>query len=207
MVDIYFIIALVVAITVHEFSHAWMANYLGDPTAKYRGRVTLNPLKHLDPFGTIMLFLVGLGWGKPVPVNPNNLKNVKRDSAWISLAGPLSNILTAVIVAFPYKYLVMHEGAPWIVLTLQAVFDLSLLLAIFNLLPLPPLDGSKIIGVFVPRRWERHYQNFLHDGVKWFIAVILVDSFVFSNMFGFSALWMVIGTVYQLMAGLILIGT
>ncbi len=207
MVDIYFIIALVVAITVHEFSHAWMANYLGDPTAKYQGRVTLNPLKHLDVFGTIMLFLVGLGWGKPVPVNPRNLKNLKRDSALVSLAGPLSNILVAIVVAFPYKYLVMNEGAEWIVLTLQAVFDLNLLLAIFNLLPLPPLDGSKIIGVFVPRRLERMYQNFLHDGIKWFIAVILVDSFIFGRMFGFSILWVIIGTVYQLLAGLILIGT
>lgn len=207
MVDIYFIAALVVAITVHEFSHAWMANYLGDPTAKYHGRVSLNPLKHLDVFGTIMLFLVGLGWGKPVPVNPNNLKSPKRDSSLVSLAGPASNILVAILVAIPYKYLVMNGGAEWVVRLLQAVFDLNLLLAIFNLLPLPPLDGSKIIGVLVPRRYERIYANFLHDGIKWFIAVILVDSFVFSRMLGFSVVWMIVGTVYQLLAGLILIGT
>ncbi len=207
MLDLNFIIALVVAITVHEFSHAWMANYLGDPTAKYHGRVTLNPLKHLDLFGTIMLFLVGLGWGKPVPVNPNNLKSPKRDSALVSLAGPASNILVAIVIALPYKYLVINGGSDAIIFLLQAVFDLNLILAIFNLLPLPPLDGSKILGFFIPRRFERGYRNFLHDGIKWFIAVILIDSFVFQRMLGFSILWMIIGTAYQLLASVILLGT
>ncbi|MBT5016273.1 site-2 protease family protein [Candidatus Peregrinibacteria bacterium] len=207
MIDLNFIIALVVAITVHEFAHAWMANYLGDPTAKYHGRVTLNPLKHLDVFGTIMLFVVGLGWGKPVPVNPNNFKSVRRDSALVSFAGPASNILTAIVIALPYKYLVETGGSVVVISLLQSVFDLNLLLAIFNLLPLPPLDGSKIIGVFIPRRFERAYFQFLRDGIKWFIAVILIDSFVFGRMFGFSVLWLVIGTIYQILASIILLGT
>jgi Zn-dependent protease len=205
--NIEFIIALVVAVTVHEFSHAWVANYLGDPTAKYRGRITLNPAAHLDLMGTIMLFLVGLGWGKPVPVNPANLRNPKRDSALVSLAGPGSNILTAILIAIPYKYLIMNGGSPAITDFLRAVFDLNLILALFNFIPLPPLDGSKIIGVFIPDRKYRAYQHFLMDGVKYFVAFILIDSFVLRELVGTSVLWVVMGTGYNLLSSLILIGT
>lgn len=202
-----FIIALVVAVTVHEFSHAWMANYLGDPTAKYRGRMTLNPVAHLDVMGTIMLFLIGLGWGKPVPVNPTNLDNPKRDSALVSLAGPASNILTAIVIAIPYKYLIMNGGAPGVIDFLRTVFDLNLILALFNFIPLPPLDGSKMIGVFVPDHKYAAYQHFLDGGVKYFVALILIDSFVLPSIFGVSVLWMVMGRAYDLLSALILIGT
>ena len=130
-----------------------------------------------------------------------------RDSALVSFAGPASNILTAIVIALPYKYLVETGGSVVVISLLQSVFDLNLLLAIFNLLPLPPLDGSKIIGVFIPRRFERAYLQFLRDGIKWFIAVILIDSFVFGRMFGFSVLWLVIGTIYQILASVILLGT
>lgn len=202
-----FIFALVVAVTVHEFSHAWVANYLGDPTAKYRGRVTLNPMAHLDLMGTIMLFLIGLGWGKPVPVNPANLNHPKRDSSLVSLAGPASNILTAIVIAIPYKYLVMNGGTPEGAAFLRTVFDLNIILALFNFIPLPPLDGSKMIGVFVPDRHYVAYQRFLDDGVKFFVAFILIDSFVMSSLFGVSLLWMVMGRAYDLLSALILIGT
>lgn len=207
MIDLYFIVALVIAITVHEFSHAWMANYLGDPTAKYHGRVTLNPIKHLDLMGTIMLFVIGLGWGKPVPVNASNLKNVRRDSAIISLAGPGSNILVAIIIALPYKYLLMTYGlTPWVGL-MRAIFDLNLLLAIFNMIPVPPLDGSKILGLLIP---ERHYENYLwimRHGMKYFVVLILVDVFVMGRLFGMSILWMIIGSLYQVLSSIILLGT
>ena len=209
-IDVAFIVGLVLAVTVHEFSHAWVALYLGDPTAKYKGRVTLNPLAHLDPMGTIMLFLVGLGWGKPVPVNPYNLRNPKRDSALVSLAGPASNILTAIVIAIPYKYLIMHGGTEVsfeVARFLRASFDLNLILAIFNFVPLPPLDGSKIIGVFIPDRLYGKYQRFLEDGIKYFVAFILIDSFVLGRWFGFSFLWMIMGTLYTLLSSLILIGT
>jgi Zn-dependent protease len=202
-----FIVALVVAITVHEFSHAWVANYLGDPTAKYHGRITLNPLAHLDVMGTIMLFMVGLGWGKPVPVNPANLRNPKRDSALVSLAGPGSNILTAIVIAIPYKFLITNGGTPEIVYFLRAVFDLNILLALFNFIPLPPLDGSKMIGIFVPDHRYREYLHFLNNGVKYFIAFILIDSFVLPSLFGVSFLWIVMGGAYDVLSSIILIGT
>src|SRR3989338_750736 len=176
-----FIIALVLAITVHEFSHAWTANYFGDPTARYRGRMTLNPLAHLDVMGTDMLFLIGLGWGKPVPVNPANLRDLKRDSALVSLAGSASNILTAMVIALPYKYLMTHGGAEGFTTLLRTVFDLNIILALFNFIPLPPLDGSKMIGVFVPHHKYAAYQHFLEDGVKYFVAFILIDSFFFPS--------------------------
>jgi Zn-dependent protease len=207
MFDLNFIVALIIAITVHEFSHAWVANHLGDPTAKYRGRVTLNPIAHLDPVGTIMLFVVGLGWGKPVPVNTNNLNSPKRDSALVSLAGPASNILMAIVIAFPYKYLATHAGPEAVLNLLRAIFDLNILLAVFNFIPLPPLDGSKMIGVFVPDRWYRSYQKFLNEGVKLFVAFILIDTFVLGRLFGFSFLWIVMGAMYQLISSAILIGT
>lgn len=202
-----FVVALVVAITVHEFSHAWVANYLGDPTAKYKGRVTLNPVAHLDLMGTIMLFLIGLGWGKPVPVNPANLHNPKRDSALVSLAGPAFNILTAILIAIPYKYLVTHGGSPAVFEFLRTIFDLNIILALFNFIPLPPLDGSKMIGVFVPDHKYTAYQHFLYDGVKYFVAFILIDSFVLPSIFGVSLLWIVMGNAYDLLSSLILIGT
>ena len=207
MIDLYFIIALVVAITVHEFSHAWMANYLGDPTAKYRGRISLNPIRHLDLMGTIMLFLIGLGWGKPVPVNPANLRSPKRDSALVSLAGPASNILVAIVIALPYKYLLMNSGATELTAMLRAVFDLNLLLALFNLIPIPPLDGSKIIGIFVPQRFYVRYLRFMQEGIKIFVAFMLIDVFIMGRIFGVSILWMVIGTLYQILSSVILLGT
>jgi Zn-dependent protease len=205
--DLSFIIALVIAVTVHEFAHAWVANYFGDPTAKYKGRITLNPMAHLDVMGTLMLIFVGLGWGKPVPVNPNNLNHPKRDSALVSLAGPASNILMAIVIALPYKYLVVHGGNAALANFLRAVFDINLILALFNFVPLPPLDGSKIIGVFVPDRMYMSYQRFLADGVKYFVAFILIDMFIISDLFGTSLLWMVMGTLYQLLSSVILLGT
>ncbi|MFA6435759.1 MAG: site-2 protease family protein [Candidatus Gracilibacteria bacterium] len=207
MTELFFIVALVISVTIHEFSHAWTANYLGDPTAKYYGRITLNPLKHLDFWGTVMLFLIGFGWGKPVPVNPNNFSNSKRDSALVSLAGPMSNFLLAVAVAMPYKYLLAHGASLEVTNFLRAVFDLCLILGLFNLLPLPPLDGSKIVGIFVPDGYYHRYQLFLADGMKWFIGFILVDSFVLSSMLGFSVLDKVMYTLYDLVSSFILIGT
>lgn len=207
MFDLYFLISLVLAVTFHEFSHAWAANRFGDPTAKIMGRVTLNPLSHLDIFGTIMLFLVGFGWGKPVPVNPSNMEHPKRDSALVSLAGPASNILLAIAIALPYKYVVTHDGSGELIRLFRAIFDTNLILAIFNFIPLPPLDGSKMIGVFVPNRYYHRYQHFLNEGVKYFIAFILIDSFFLQDAIGFSLLGWYLETSYQWVSALILLGT
>lgn len=204
--DLYSIIALIFAVTIHEFSHAAAANHLGDPTAKYQGRMTLNPIAHLDPMGTVMLLLIGFGWGKPVPVNPYNLYHPKRDSALVSLAGPGSNILAAIAISLPYKYLTLNGGSPELSHFLRTVFDLNLILAIFNFIPLPPLDGSKMVGVFVPARYERQYEHFLAHGVQYFIAFILIDSFVLARLFDFSVLHTFLVTVYTILSSLILIG-
>lgn len=142
-----FILALIVAISVHEFAHGWMANHLGDATAKMEGRVTLNPLAHFDPLGTLFLFLVGFGWGKPVPVNPHNLKNPKVDGLKISLAGPLSNFFVAIIFALILRFLPLNEALGNII---YIIIQLNLTLMVFNLIPIPPLDGAGILVGLLP---------------------------------------------------------
>ena len=146
---LFFIVAILLAITVHEFSHAWVANYLGDPTAKKAGRVTLNPLAHLDPLGTIALILVRFGWGKPVPINPNNFKNPRLGSALTALAGPISNLLFANVVAIIIKVSNLPLGSTMGVF-LSYVIWFNLVLMVFNLLPIPPLDGSKFFALIFP---------------------------------------------------------
>jgi Zn-dependent protease len=149
------VFALLVAITVHEFAHAWMAEYLGDPTARLAGRLTLNPLAHLDPIGSIALLLIGFGWGKPVPFDPYNLANPRRDGALISLAGPASNLILATVTATLLRFLPL----PAIIASfIQTLVYWSTVLAIFNLIPIHPLDGGKVlIGLLPPNlatRWD-----------------------------------------------------
>jgi len=171
---LYFAIALLFAITVHEFSHAWVANYLGDPTAKKAGRVTLNPLAHLDPLGTIMLLLVRFGWGKPVPINPNNFKNPKLGSALTALAGPTSNFLLANLIALVYK-LGSFTGTPFGDFLLLVIY-MNLVLMVFNLLPIPPLDGSKFFALFFPALDNPKYEIY---GPFVLIVFILVGGATF----------------------------
>jgi len=136
------VIALIVAITIHEFSNAWAADRLGDPTPRSKGRLTLNPLAHLDPIGTLMLFIAHFGWGKPVPIDPYNLRHPKRDYLYIALAGPISNIILAILIALLSKIF-------FIPLFLYLII-INLSLAIFNLLPFHPLDGSHIFPDLFP---------------------------------------------------------
>lgn len=146
--------ALVVAVTVHEFSHAWAADYLGDPTARLEGRLTLNPLAHLDPLGTLALLIAHIGWGKPVPVDPYNLSNPKRDNMLISLAGPASNLILALVLSFLGRLLF-----PQLVLLFAPFIILNVGLAVFNLIPIPPLDGSKILFGLLPGNLASEYEN------------------------------------------------
>ncbi|MBI5124921.1 MAG: site-2 protease family protein [Planctomycetes bacterium] len=155
--------AIAIAITVHEFSHAWMANRLGDPTARLEGRLTLNPMAHLDPVGTLCLFLAYFGWGRPVPVNTSNFKHPLRDDMFVSACGPLSNFLTAFLLALLFKLsLRFHLLAPhsyfYDVLRLGLVINLSL--CFFNLIPLYPLDGSHILRGLLPRGMIPGYERF-----------------------------------------------
>ena len=140
--------------TIHEFSHGWVAYRLGDPTAKYSGRLTLNPLAHIDPFGTIILPLFlflstgfAIGWAKPVPINYWALRNPKRDIIWVGLSGPLSNIIFAFLLGMLWRIIPLAQ-LPAILL--QKLIYINLLLGVFNLIPIPPLDGSRIAMGLLP---------------------------------------------------------
>ncbi|PIG97856.1 site-2 protease family protein [Deinococcus sp. UR1] len=137
--------ALVLSLTFHEFAHAYTADRLGDPTPRRYGRVTLNPIKHLDPFGTLLMLLVGFGFARPVPINPNNLG--RWGTMWVSAAGPLSNLLIAVVCAVLLKVLPLTSLTYTILMT---VLSINVVLAVFNLIPIPLLDGSRILGAIVP---------------------------------------------------------
>lgn len=160
-----YIPALVIAIAIHEFAHAWAADRLGDPTPRVQGRLTLNPLSHLDPIGTIALLLVGFGWGKPVQFDPYNLENPRRDAAIISFAGPLSNIALAVIFSLILRLMVGAniQSLAAINYILPFVY-LNVVLAIFNLIPIHPLDGGKILVWLLPsdiaHNWDRILQQY-----------------------------------------------
>lgn len=146
--------ALLMAITVHEYSHARMAFYFGDRTAERQGRMNLNPINHLDPVGTIMILLVGFGWAKPVPINPHNFSRYREGLRWVSLAGPLSNFAFGFITLLIMNILFnagISSGLP--IRFLFVLMQLNILLGIFNLLPVPPLDGSKILMTLLPSEY------------------------------------------------------
>ncbi len=202
---IYLAIALVVVISIHEAAHAFVAHKLGDDTAKNQGRLTLNPLAHLDPIGTLMIFIAHFGWGKPVPVNPYNFKDPVKDSALVSLAGPASNFATALICSIPLKY---FGGAMPVAVSniLWTVTDLSILLGIFNLLPFPPLDGSKIFAVLVPHKYRTRYFEFMERSQIYFVAFLLIDIVLIRRYIGFSIIWSVLINVFDFVKILIFLG-
>jgi len=166
------LIAILIAITVHEFSHAWMAHYLGDPTAKLEGRLSLNPLVHIDPLGFLMLIFVHFGWAKPVPYNPHYLKNPRSGSLLIALAGPISNFILALVFSIPLKYI--SPDSIFVDFFLLSVY-INLGLMIFNLIPIPPLDGSKILAFFIPPRFDRQLASFLHNGPYILFGIIIIE--------------------------------
>lgn len=194
--------ALLVAITIHEFSHAWAADQLGDPTARLAGRLTLNPLAHLDPLGTLMLLLIRFGWGKPVPVDPFNLENPRRDSAFISLAGPASNLILATLLSLiiRFSHLILGGSAFMLELFLTPFVILNVGLAIFNLIPVHPLDGGKILVGFLPQEKAYQVENFLQQ-----YGLILIIFLIFP-IFGFSLISAVIIPVVNLILAVLLPG-
>lgn len=173
---------LLLALTCHEFAHGLVAYNLGDPTAQRAGRLTLNPLKHLDPIGTIAFFLIKIGWAKPVPVNPLYFRNPKKDMLLVALAGPLANLVLAVVSALLLKFSLLlvslfqyTAAAQMLLLPLSAMLLASvwinLVLCFFNFLPIPPLDGSRILVGLLPDRLAASYQKLEKYG---FILILLL---------------------------------
>lgn len=172
----FWLIALVVAITIHEFAHALAAERLGDPTPRLMGRLTLNPLAHLDPLGTIMLLVARFGWGKPVQFDPFNLRHPRRDSAIISLAGPVSNLLlaTACSVLLHLLFTFHFSFFTFLVFGLfQPLIVLNVVLAVFNLIPIHPLDGFKIVGGILTEDYARQWAELEGYGMIFLILLIL----------------------------------
>ena len=172
---------ILIALTFHEFAHAYVANRLGDPTAKEMGRLSLNPLVHLDLLGTAMLFIVHIGWAKPVPVNPYNFKNPKQDMLWVSLAGPVSNLLLALIFGLACRMMgieslrTLDYGLIGIIQFMIAFgMIINIVLAFFNFIPIPPLDGSKILIGLVPQQYEKTIAPYLRYGPTVLIALIAI---------------------------------
>lgn len=197
---LFLIAILIFSIVVHEVSHGAMANYLGDPTAKYSGRLTLNPIRHLDPIGSFLvplfLILIGskilFGWAKPVPINPYNFRDQKYGSAKVALAGPGSNLAIALVFGLVLRFFSEIAEIPGLYLIFSYIVYLNLLLAVFNLLPFPPLDGSHILFTFLPLEFE-NLKIFLN---QFGIFILLLILFFFFNW-----LFLFINWIFDLIVG------
>jgi Zn-dependent protease len=168
--------AFLIAVTIHELSHGLAAYYFGDSTAKDEGRLTLNPIKHLDPVGTIVFIAsslagMGIGWAKPVPVNPYRFRNIRRDMVLVSLAGPFSNFVLAFLLAKLFILGVSVNTLPGLVLMIAV--QLNIVLGIFNLLPIPPLDGSKIIPALLPASAQQGWFKFEKYGMLLLFLLVI----------------------------------
>jgi len=199
---------ILLALTFHEYAHAYVAYRHGDDTAKQSGRLTLNPLRHLDPLGTIMIFLVHFGWAKPVPVNPYQLRNPKKDMLWISAAGPLANMVLALISGILIRLVFAFGGAPGrhsvaglLVFMVVMSLQINLALAIFNILPIAPLDGSKILYGLLPARYADKIYFLERYG-----PFILIGLIIFGRATGVSILggliWPFVRFFSKLFAGI-----
>lgn len=179
-----YIIPLTFAITLHEFAHGWVANQCGDATARMLGRLTLNPIKHIDPMGTILvpivLYFTGspflFGWAKPVPINFNALKYPKRDMILVALAGPASNFIMALLWSFAIMIALSLESQSLIEMAKFGVV-INLVLGVFNLLPLPPLDGSRIVSALLPNNLAYYYNKLEAYGLYIVLALLFFGIF------------------------------
>jgi Zn-dependent protease len=206
------ILALIVAITIHEFAHAYAADRLGDPTPRLQGRLTLNPLAHLDLVGTLMLIFVRFGWGKPVQFDPFNLRHPKRDSAIISLAGPFSNFVLAIIGAvllqllFNARLAILATSAAGgfmyiAIALLESIIVYNVALGVFNLVPIHPLDGFKIVEGILPDKYAQQWHELEGYGMIFLIFL------VFPIFGGVSPISRVISPIIEFILSLLLRGT
>ncbi len=198
---LFLIVILIFSIVIHEVSHGAMANHLGDPTAKYAGRLTLNPLKHLDPIGSVIVpvFLIlttgtGIGWAKPVPINPSNFRDQKYGSLKVAIAGPGANLVVALIFG-----LVIRFGFTFLPGSLISIFSsivfLNILLAVFNLIPIPPLDGSHVLFTFLPYSMQ-NIKIFLSQ-FGFFILIFLIFFFPWFR----SLLFYIVNFIFSFIVG------
>ena len=204
IIFIFIILILLCSIVIHEVSHGLMADYLGDPTAKLAGRLTLNPLKHLDPIGSVFVPLiliiskVGIvfGWAKPVPINPFNLRDKVYGQAKVAIAGPLANILIALIFGIALRFLPFLFSAQIgtnLIIIFSYIVWINLILAIFNLLPIPPLDGSHILFTFLPERF---------DNLKMFLIQYQLFILIFFFFFCLHLIIPLVNWIFYLIVGI-----
>jgi Zn-dependent protease len=173
------IISFIIAVTIHEFAHAWSAYQLGDRTAAHLGRITLNPVAHFDPIGFLGMMMIAIGWpafgwGKPVPVNPNIIRGHYRGMAITALAGPLSNVIVATVLVIPLRFGNVAPTGFAATLVEQLIF-INLLLAAFNMIPIPPLDGSKILAGLLPNFWYPYFARLEQYGFAILLVLILAS--------------------------------
>lgn len=196
----YVAVALLAAVTVHEYAHAYVADRLGDPTPRAAGRLTLNPLAHLDLVGTLLILLVGFGWAKPVPITPTNFRNWRRDTVIVAAAGPLANVTLLFVLGIPFKLGVLHASAieaGAISALLLTMMRINAMLAVFNLIPIPPLDGSKILLGLLPPEQAVGYAR-----VQMYGPFLLLFLLMFTSAWRFLTVpmqWLVLqasGSVY-----------
>lgn len=190
---IFFIVVIIFSAIIHEYSHGWVADVLGDPTARYAGRLTLNPLSHIDPIGSVLLPLLLLPTGllfayaKPVPYNPYNLKNQRLGPLWVALAGPGSNLLLAIVFGLIVQATAFTAMTPFLSIIVYA----NVMLAVFNLVPIPPLDGSKLLYLFLPNNPQ------LHMTLERY-GILLLFAFIF---FGSSVIFPIVIALFRLFTG------
>jgi len=194
------------ALTVHEFSHALVASRMGDPTARLLGRLTLNPLAHLDPIGSVLLLIAGFGWAKPVPVDARYLAHPRRDMMWIALAGPVSNVILAALFGTLLRGI---DGNPYLSQSIMGValvemvrysVRLNLILAVFNLIPIFPLDGSRILTGLLPASAAERYRALEPIGPMLLLGLILVGNLTRFSIIG-ALIGPVVGTLARLFTG------
>jgi len=185
------IVAIAVALTVHEYAHAKRADMAGDPTPRSQGRVSLNPLDHYDPIGTTMILLFGIGWGKPVPVNPMYFKHPRRDGIMVALWGALANIITAVVFAIPLRF--GYDGA--YAGPLGIIVMINLILAVFNLLPVGPLDGASVLAGLLPVDKARRFAEF---SARWGMLLLII---IIMTPLGHLLIWTPVYLMMSLLTG------
>ncbi|MBI4991457.1 site-2 protease family protein [Candidatus Gottesmanbacteria bacterium] len=173
-------IILIIVITIHEFAHAYVADHFGDPTPRLAGRLTLNPTVHIDPIGTVLLPLMTMlsgagiffGWAKPTPFDPFNLRNPKKDSALIAFAGPVSNLLFALLLSILIRMPFFGLLGYWVIGLFEMLIQLNIVLAVFNLIPIHPLDGFKVVAGLLPKKYYNDWLSLERYGIIFLILLI-----------------------------------